>query len=188
MLRDPLPLLLDAYARYGPVFTLRLLTSNVIVLLGPEANHHVLVSNAANFSWREGSLGNLIPLLGDGLLTIDGDFHRRSRRIMLPVFHHEHIGAALETMDAEIEAAMAPWRVGDTRRPLRLDSRAGPADRDAIAVRARSGRPGGAVDRRRPAVQRGAAASTPTTCPSSGCAAPGRHGGGCSGPGVTSMG
>jgi cytochrome P450 len=113
MLRDPLTLLLDAYSRYGPVFTLRLLTSNVIVLLGPEANHHVLVSNAANFSWREGSMGNLIPLLGDGLLTIDGEFHRRSRKIMLPAFHHEQIGATLETMDAEIEAAMARWRVGD---------------------------------------------------------------------------
>src|ERR1700753_4286599 len=55
MLRNPLPLLLDGYARYGPVFTLRLLTSQAIVLLGPEANHHVLVSNQANFSWREGS-------------------------------------------------------------------------------------------------------------------------------------
>ena len=67
----------------------------------------------ANFSWREGSFANLIPLLGDGLLTIDGEFHRRSRKIMLPVFHHEHIGAALDTMVAETEAAMSGWRAGD---------------------------------------------------------------------------
>jgi len=113
MLRDPLPLLLDGYARYGPVYSLRLLTSKVIVLLGPEANHHVLVANASNFSWREGSFRNLIPLLGDGLLTIDGDFHRRSRKIMLPVFHHEHIAAALDTIVAETDAAMTAWRVGD---------------------------------------------------------------------------
>jgi len=33
--------------------------------------------------------------IGDGLLTIDGEFHRRSRRIMLPAFHHEAIAAAL---------------------------------------------------------------------------------------------
>ena len=113
MLRNPLPLLLDGYARYGPVYTLRLLSSKVIVLLGPEANHHVLVANQANFSWREGSFANLIPLLGDGLLTIDGDFHRRSRKIMLPVFHHEHIAAALETMSLETEQAMSAWRAGD---------------------------------------------------------------------------
>ena len=36
-----------------------------------------------------GIIGDLIPLLGDGLLTIDGDFHRRARRIMLPAFHRE---------------------------------------------------------------------------------------------------
>jgi cytochrome P450 len=113
MLRDPLPMLLDNYARHGPVFTLRLLTSKVIVLLGPEANHHLLVANASNFSWREGSMGNLIPLLGDGLLTIDGEFHRRSRKIMLPVFHREHIAAALDTMSAETDSAMADWRGGD---------------------------------------------------------------------------
>jgi cytochrome P450 len=113
VLRNPLPLLLDGYARYGPVYTLRLLTSQAIVLLGPEANHHVLVSNQANFSWREGSMANLIPLLGDGLLTIDGEFHRRSRKIMLPVFHHEHIAAALEAMVEETERAMDGWQVGD---------------------------------------------------------------------------
>ena len=113
MLRDPLALLLGAYERYGPVFTLRLLTTNVIVMLGPEANHHLLVSNAQNFSWREGSMQNLIPLLGDGLLTIDGEFHRRSRKIMLPAFHRERIAAALDTMVAETDAAMAGWQAGD---------------------------------------------------------------------------
>ena len=150
MLRNPLPLLLDGYARYGPVYTLRLLSSKVIVLLGPEANHHLLVANQANFSWREGSFANLIPLLGDGLLTIDGDFHRRSRKIMLPVFHHEHIAAALETMTVETEQAMSAWRTGDrvdlydwTRKlALRIAMRAlfgldpdGPAARSVDAAR-----------------------------------------------------
>ena len=43
---------------------------------GPEANHYVLVSHASNFLWRAGHLRDLIPLMGDGLLTIDGSFHR----------------------------------------------------------------------------------------------------------------
>src|SRR6478752_7467212 len=77
--------------RYGPVFTLRLFHSNVVFMLGPEANHYMLVSHASNFLWREGHFRDLIGLMGDGLLTIDGDFHRRSRRIMLPAFHHEHL-------------------------------------------------------------------------------------------------
>jgi cytochrome P450 len=104
--RDPLPLLLDLYERFGPVFTVRILHGNGVFALGPEANHHILVSNAGNYLWREGHMGDLMPLLGDGLLTIDGDFHRRSRRIMLPVFHRERIDAARATMEAETAAAV----------------------------------------------------------------------------------
>lgn len=113
MLRDPLPMLLDAYAEHGPVFTLRMFTSKVVFLLGPEANHHVLVSNAKNFSWREGSMGNFIPLLGDGLLTIDGDFHRTSRKIMLPMFQRERIAASMDIMREEIDHALDGWTDGE---------------------------------------------------------------------------
>jgi cytochrome P450 len=112
MVQHPLPLLLRAYARYGPVFSLRILHAPSVFMIGPEANHHVLVSHADNFRWRDGGLGDLIPLLGDGLLTIDGDFHRQSRRIMLPAFHREQIAASLETIQRETELALAGWYEG----------------------------------------------------------------------------
>jgi cytochrome P450 len=102
----PLPLLLDMYERYGPVFTMRVFHENVVFMLGPEANHYVTVSHAENFRWRDGHMGELIPLLGDGLLTIDGDFHRRSRKAMLPVFHRERIAKSAETIFAEASAAV----------------------------------------------------------------------------------
>jgi cytochrome P450 len=102
----PLPILLDCYERFGPVFTIRVFHSNVIFMLGPEANHFMTVSDAGNFSWRRGFMGDLIPLLGDGLLTIDGDFHRQSRRIMLPAFHRERIQAAHAIMAAETRQAL----------------------------------------------------------------------------------
>ena len=35
MLVDPVPVLLDAYERYGPVFTIRILYANVVFALGP---------------------------------------------------------------------------------------------------------------------------------------------------------
>jgi cytochrome P450 len=106
---SPLPVLLEAYESYGPVFTMRIFHGNSVFMIGPEANHYVTVSHAENFSWREGHMGDLIPFIGDGLLTIDGDFHRRSRRIMLPAFHRDAIAAALSTMDAEIDRALAGW-------------------------------------------------------------------------------
>jgi cytochrome P450 len=111
--RDPLPLLLEGYERFGPVFTIRVLHGNVVFMLGPEANHYMTVSHAANFSWRDGHLGDMIPLLGDGLLTIDGEFHRRSRKIMLPAFHRDQIAKTQATMDEEVGRALAGWRAGD---------------------------------------------------------------------------
>src|SRR2546423_847665 len=92
--RDPLSILLESYERYGPVFTLRIFHHNAVFMLGPEANHYMLVSHASNFLWREGHMRDLIPLLGDGLLTIDGAYHRTHRKLMLPAFHRERIQAA----------------------------------------------------------------------------------------------
>ena len=100
---DPLPLLLGAYEEFGPIFTMRLLHSRVVFMLGPEANHFVTVGHPENFHWRESSFGDLIPLLGDGLLTVDDDFHDRARAIMMPAFHREQVAAAVAAM--EIEAA-----------------------------------------------------------------------------------
>jgi cytochrome P450 len=111
-IREPLPVLLEAYGRFGPVFTLRVFHQNVVFVLGPEANHHILVTGAQNFSWREGHMSDLIPLLGDGLLTIDGAFHRRSRRIMLPAFHQERIRTAHGVMAEETERGLAQLRPG----------------------------------------------------------------------------
>jgi cytochrome P450 len=103
---DPLPMLLDAYERFGPIFTLRLFHGNVVFMLGPAANHYVTVSHAANFTWRESHFRDLIGLMGDGLLTIDGEFHRRSRLIMLPAFHRDHIAASFEVIREETNRAL----------------------------------------------------------------------------------
>jgi cytochrome P450 len=110
--REPLPLLLRLYEQYGPVFSMRLMYAPVVFALGPEANHYMTVSAASNFRWRDGGMGDLIPLLGDGLLTTDGDYHRRARRIMLPAFHREQIAATAGVMSDEVERALESWRAG----------------------------------------------------------------------------
>jgi cytochrome P450 len=110
---DPLPLLLGAYEEHGPIFSMRLLHSRVIFMLGPEANHFVTVGHPENFHWRESSFGDLIPLLGDGLLTIDDDYHDRARAIMMPAFHREQIAAAVTAMAAESERAIAALPLGE---------------------------------------------------------------------------
>jgi cytochrome P450 len=110
--RDPLGLLLECYERYGPVFTLKVFHHNAVFMLGPAANHYILVSHARNFLWREGHMRDLIPLLGDGLLTIDGPFHRTHRKLMLPAFHREQIAAATAVMRGEVDRALTELKPG----------------------------------------------------------------------------
>lgn len=109
---DPLPILLNAYERHGPVFSLRIFHGLVVFMLGPAANHYITVSHSSNFIWRESHFRDLTALIGDGLLTTDGEFHRRSRLIMLPAFHRERIANAVEVMHEEIDEALERLRVG----------------------------------------------------------------------------
>ena len=116
---------------------LRVLHSPVVFMLGPEANHFVTVSNASKFRWRDGSMGDLIPLLGDGLLTIDGPYHRQSRKVMLPVLppRADRADGGHHGRGDRARARLLDGRPAG--RPLPLDPRPGPADRDARAARLR---------------------------------------------------
>jgi cytochrome P450 len=113
MRRDPLSVLLPAYEEHGPVFAIRIFHAIHVFMLGPEANRFMLVTDRDKFRWRDGSLGDLIPLIGDGLLTTDGAYHDRAREIMLPVFHRERIAAAADVMSDEANRALEGWRTGD---------------------------------------------------------------------------
>ena len=111
---DVLNLLLENYYRYGPVFGMRILHDRQAFMIGPEANHFVLVSGRENFVWRQGRMGDLMTLLGDGLLTTDGDYHDTSRAIMMPAFHKERVAASTEVMAAEAEQAVDRLAAGQT--------------------------------------------------------------------------
>jgi cytochrome P450 len=103
---DPLTLLLEHERRYGPVFTIRLLHEPIVWAIGAEVNHQILVSEFDAFQWREGRFADLWPLLGDGLLNVDGAYHRDFRMLMLPAFHREYIEGVAETMIEEARAAV----------------------------------------------------------------------------------
>ena len=105
IISDPLTLLLEHERRFGPVFTLRLLHEPIVWAIGAEVNHQILVSDFDAFQWREGRFADLWPLLGDGLLNVDGGYHRDFRRLMLPAFHREYIEGVAETMVEEALAA-----------------------------------------------------------------------------------
>jgi cytochrome P450 len=105
IIADPLSLLLEHPRRFGPVFTIRLLHEPIVWAIGAEVNHQILVSDFDAFQWREGRFADLWPLLGDGLLNVDGAYHRDFRMLMLPAFHREYIAGVAEVMVEEALAA-----------------------------------------------------------------------------------
>lgn len=105
IISDPLRLLLEHERRYGPVFTIRLLHEPIVWAIGAEVNHQILVSDFDAFQWREGRFADLWPLLGDGLLNIDGAYHRDFRMLLLPAFHREYVEGVTRTMIEEAIAA-----------------------------------------------------------------------------------
>ncbi len=112
--RDFLRSTLSYYERFGPIFSIRSMHRPIVAMIGPDANHFVTVSGADNFSWREGMFGEqLTPLLGDGLITTDWEYHNRARQIMMPAFHTRRMESAVAVMLDEAERALGGWRAGE---------------------------------------------------------------------------
>lgn len=109
--RDRLGMLLEAGRQYGPVVGLRFLTTRAFLLTHPEDIKHLLVDNHRNYIKGYG-LQALKPSLGEGLLTSEGEFHKRQRRMMQPAFHRQRIEAYAEIMARYADEQMQGWHDG----------------------------------------------------------------------------
>lgn len=83
----------------------------VYVVLRPDLFHEILVRKAGAF--RKGRLLDKVrAFLGNGLLTSEGEFHHRQRRLMQPAFHRRKIAEYVDLMRRNAERAVAGWRPG----------------------------------------------------------------------------
>jgi cytochrome P450 len=111
LLRDPLAHLTDV-ARLGDVVQLRARGRELTYLVNhPELIRDVLVTNQRNFK-KGRALERAKLLLGDGLLTAEGDVHRRQRRMIQPEFHKQHINRYGEAMVALTTRRVQRWTDG----------------------------------------------------------------------------
>jgi cytochrome P450 len=113
-LRSPLDLLERTAAEYGDIAILRFVNRRAYFLNHPDYIKHVLVDNNQSYSKGRGSELTR-PVLGEGLLTSEGESHQRQRRLMQPAFHRRQIAALAATMTAFTERHIAAWHNGETR-------------------------------------------------------------------------
>jgi cytochrome P450 len=99
----------DAYGDFVPV---RFGPFRAHVAFGPAEIDELLTDRAADVRKSFGTR-MLIPLLGNGLLTAEGDEWLRHRRLASGAFHRERIAGYGRTMSRYAEDSVEAWRAGE---------------------------------------------------------------------------
>src|SRR5712691_8932072 len=111
--RNPLGFLTRCARIYGDVVALRFGRRRLVLLSHPDHIEHVLVSGKRNFTKHSGRL--LHPVLGEGLLSSEGDTWLRQRRLAQPAFQRQSVEAHGQSIVALVERMLATWQDGETR-------------------------------------------------------------------------
>ncbi|CAJ0903116.1 12257_t:CDS:2 [Entrophospora sp. SA101] len=98
--------------KYGTVYRCYgLLNVPKVFILDEKNIQKVLVSDAyAKFGKRKGFLGFLNRILGEGILAVDGDVHKRQRKLMNPSFSHNSIRDMIPAFTRVSNALKDIWK------------------------------------------------------------------------------
>lgn len=100
----------EAAARLGDLVRFRFFHRQGFLVNHPDLVKRVLVDEHRRFGKKTRGYDNLRLILGNGLLTSEGDFWRRQRRIAQPAFHHRAIAGFAETMTSAAQRMLTRWR------------------------------------------------------------------------------
>jgi cytochrome P450/NAD(P)-dependent dehydrogenase (short-subunit alcohol dehydrogenase family) len=107
--RDPIDMLLRLRRDYGDVVRNRLGPFLTYALAHPDHIQYVLQENHRNYI-RGRFYDNFKLFFGDGLLTTEGEFWRRHRRIVQPAFHRSRLEETAGAVGTAAMALVERWR------------------------------------------------------------------------------
>lgn len=108
--RDPLGFMERLSRAYGDVVHFRIGKQKVYLLNHPDLIKGVLLSHYTNFVKGRGVVRRN-NFFGEGLLTSEGDFHRRQRQQTQPAFHHDRLGVYGAIMSRVATGVSDSWDV-----------------------------------------------------------------------------
>ena len=94
---DPLKTFTAATAAYGQNVRLKFLYIDYFLMNDPAAIHHILVQNHQNYR-KSRNYAGIKMMLGEGLLTSEGDFWKKQRKLAQPAFHRDRLQNFVDTM------------------------------------------------------------------------------------------
>jgi len=114
--RDPVAFQRGRFERYGDIYTSRVRDVVTLVTRHPDHLQRVLVDDGDSYQKPTEGIGaaELRRVLGNGLLSSNGDFWRQQRRQVQPAFGVAHLRAYAETMVTYTEERVQKWRAGST--------------------------------------------------------------------------
>lgn len=110
---DTLDFLTRTTQAYGDLVPFRVGPWLYVLVSDPETVRDVLVTQAERFT-KGPALRRSRDTLGDGLLTSEGEFHRRQRRLSQPAFHPQRVAGYAEAMVRIAERTAGTWEDGRT--------------------------------------------------------------------------
>ena len=111
---NPLDYFTKVAREYGDIAGLRVLNFRSIFINQPDLIEEVLVTNARKYSKGRVLRANR-HVFGEGLLTSEGDFWLRQRRLAQPAFHRARIASYAATMVEYTQRMLNGWRGGEAR-------------------------------------------------------------------------
>jgi cytochrome P450 len=99
--------------QYGDISHFKFSGLEAFLINHPDYIKDVLVTNHQNFV-KGLALQRAKRLLGEGLLTSEGEFHRRQRRLVQPAFHRQRIASYGSVMTDYAARTAGRWRDGET--------------------------------------------------------------------------
>lgn len=115
--KDPLNFYLNMHRRYGDLVRMRSGPWSWVAIRHPDHLKHVLQDNNTNY--HKGIFYEELRLLvGNGLITSDGDFWLRQRRLAQPAFHRHKIASFADTMVNYTGDMLDRWQAHPADQPL----------------------------------------------------------------------
>jgi len=105
--RNPIPYHRRYFEKFGDSFSIKICFSKYIILSRVnEIAQYILVKNQKNYNKSKFQSVYLSKYLGKGLLTSDGDFWLKQRRLIQPAFHKQKMNQLVDNMNKTISAEL----------------------------------------------------------------------------------
>ncbi|XDD50404.1 cytochrome P450 [Leptospira sp. WS92.C1] len=120
MRRDIIGFFQDMKKKHGDVVLFGIRKTRIFMIQSPEDIRHILQENSANYQ-KSVFYIELKRILGKGLLTSEGDFWKKQRRLIQPAFHRQRISEFTHTMAEETQNLFQEWQSKQKDGKLRVD-------------------------------------------------------------------